>query len=534
MSEFNLPESLDGLTSEELQGLHDAALAEGRILVESEAPSVERMAYLTESIDALRARIDEMAAAATSLANLQSRVAASVETPPAEPEPEPAPEPEPEPAPEEITAAAVEVAEPTGTTPSGGTVAVSTTPSTRIPESTRPALVITAAADIPQITSGSNLDLETLARAIHLKARTLADHSGWVPVATAEKTFERGYDLTELSRTEQYEAIMDNSGANALVASGGWCAPSEILYDFFDIECARGSVLTLPTFRATRGGVQYPVSTPLPAVNETDWVHTEDDDIAGYEKPCITIPCPDFTEVRLGAHGICVTAGNLMDRAYPENVRRYLNQVFIAHERNENLRKIAILTGGSDTATVTASFGAASSLLSAVLLQAAVYRDQYRMCDGAMLEAIFPLWVRDVMRADIARQQGSLSGDVSGLPTNAEINAWLTASGVSPQFVNDWQSLAQSTPSTATTDWPTSVDFLMYAPGTWVEFNSGTLDLGVVRDSVLNSTNDFTAAWMEEFWAIGMKGYQSWVITVDVCPSGMVGARSTFDCSGPS
>jgi hypothetical protein len=534
MSEFHLPDSLEGLTSEELQGLHDAALAEGRELIESEAPSTERMAYLTESIDVLRARMDELAAAASSLANLQSRVTAStVETPPTEPEPadEPAPEPEPEPEaepqPEAVSASAEDVPS-TSSTASGGTIAV-TTPSTQIPESTRPALVITAAADIPQITSGSNLDLETLSMAIHLKARTLSDHSGYVPVATAEKTFERGYDLTDLTRTEQYEAIMDSSSSNVLVASGGWCAPSEQLYGFFDIECARGSVLSLPTFRANRGGVTWPISSPLPAVNATDWVHTEDDDIAGYEKPCITIPCPDWDECRLAAHGICVTAGNLMDRAFPENIRRYLNQVFIAHERNENLRKIAVLTGGSDTATVTASFGAASSLIGAVLLQAAVYRDQYRMCDGAMLEAVFPLWARDIIRADIARQEGALTG-AGGLPTNAEINAWLRDSGVSAQFVNDWQTLAQGTASTATTDWPTSVDFLMYAPGTWVEFNGGTLDLGVVRDSVLNSTNDFTAAWMEEFWCIGMKGYQSWVVTVDVCPSGMVGGRSTFDC----
>lgn len=547
MDEFNLPESLDGLTSEELQGLIDAALGEFNTLNESDDISpdtLDRMATLADGIEALRARRQALADQATRLADVRGRVAASVETPPPS-DPEPSPEPEPEPQPDEVTASstgAVAVGVPAvssssqsiaignSNTSSGGTIVLSTTPSTQIPETTRPALVITAAADIPQITSGSQLDLDLLSRAIHLKARTLADHSGWVPVATAEKTFERGYDLVDLTRAEQYDAIMDNASPSALVASGGWCAPSEQLYGFFDIECARGSVLTLPTFRANRGGVTWPISSPLPAVNTTDWVHTEDDDIAGYEKPCITIPCPDWDECRLGAHGICVTAGNLMDRAYPENVRRYLNQVFIAHERNENLRKIAVLTGGSDTATFATSFAAASSLINAVLLQAAVYRDQYRMCDGAMLEAIFPLWIREVIRSDIARQEGALTG-AGGLPTNAEINSWLRDSGVSPQFVNDWQSLAQGTASTETVDWPATVDFLLYAPGTWVEFNGGTLDLGVVRDSVLNSTNDFTAAWMEEFWCIGMKGYQSWVVTVPVCPSGEVGNRTDYICA---
>jgi hypothetical protein len=539
MSEFNLPESLEGLTSEDLQGLHDAALAEFTTLNESDdasAETLERMEYLADSIEALRAQRQSLADNAARLAGVRNRMAAFESQPqpdPNQPQPDPnqpAPDdgendgtaqPEP-PQPQQP-----ESDQPQQPVTAGGARPGALVPSTRVPEAARPALVITAAADIPQITSGSQLDLDQVARAMHLKARTLSDHSGWVPVATAEKHFESGYDLTQLSRVEAYEAIMDNSGAGALTASGGWCAPSEILYDFFDLECARGSTLTLPTFRATRGGVQYPTSSPLPAVNTTDWIHTEDDDIAGYEKPCITIPCPDFDEVRLAAHGICVTAGNLMDRAYPENVRRYLNQVFIAHERNENLRKIAVLTGGSTHATFAATFAAASALINSALLAAATYRDKYRMCDGARLEAVFPLWARDVIRADVARQQGSLSGDVSGLPTNAEINTWFDNAGISAQFVNDWQALA----TTTTTTWPTTVDFLMYAPGTWVEFNGGTLDLGVVRDSVLNSTNDFTAAWMEEFWAIGMRGYESVLVTTPICPSGAVGMRSTYDCA---
>lgn len=518
MPDFHLPESLDGLTSEGLAGLHDEAVAEFTALNANDDLSnetLDRMGYLADAIDTLRARQAELAEATDRRADLSNRVAASVETTTA---PEPEPEPEVEvPQPEAAEAETVVAAARPAATP---------VPSTQVPEATRPMLVITAAADIPQITGGSQLDLDQVARAMHFKARTLPDHSGYVNVATAEKVFAEGYDLTGLSQAEIFESIMDNSGAGALVASGGWCAPSEQLYDFFDIECARGSVLTLPTFQANRGGVIWPISSPLPAVNTTDWVHTESDDIAGYEKPCITIPCPDFDECRLAAHGICVTAGNLMDRAYPENVRRYLNQVFIAHERNENLRKIQILMDGSVAAHFGQSFGAASALINAILLQAAGYRDKFRMCDGAMLEAVFPLWVRDVIRGDIARQQGSLSGDVSGMPSNGDIDSWFRTAGISVQFVNDWQPLANNA-----IHWPTTVSFLMYAAGTWVEFNGGTLDLGVVRDSVLNSTNDFTAAWMEEFWCIGMKGYESRLISVPICPSGEVGERAMVDCS---
>lgn len=534
MAEFNLPESLDGLTNEALQGLHDEAVAEFNTLNTSDDLSnetLERMGVLADAIEALRGQMTALADNAVRLAAMRGRVTASVETtPPAASEPEPIPEPEtPETTeavetPEAVTAAAQppEILPPTRPAQPGSV------PSTQVPEATRPMLVITAAADIPQVTSGSLLDIDNLARAMHLKARTLSDHSGWVPIASTEKTFEDGYDVSDLSglsRAQSWEAIMDLSGANALVASGGWCAPSEQLYGFFDLECARGSVLSLPSFRANRGGVTWPISSPLPEVNTIDWIHTEDDDIAGYEKPCITIPCPTWDECRLGAHGVCVTAGNLMDRAFPENIRRYLNQVFIAHERDENLRRIAILVAGSVAKTIPASFAAASSLINAITLQAAGYRDKFRMCDGAMLEAVFPLWVRDAIRVDIARQEGTLSGE-GRLPTNADVNAWFNASGISPQFVNDWQALDGTE-----LDWPTTVDFLMYAPGTWVMFDGGTLDLGVVRDSVLNSTNDFTAAWTESFWCIGMKGYESRVVTVPICPSGEIGERAPMDCS---
>ena len=305
MSEFHLPESLEGQTSEGLQGLHDQAVEEFNTLNASDDLSnetIERMSELADAIDTIRARQQELADNATRLAAVRGRVAASTEP---EPAPEPAPEPEPEPAPEaeaeEVPAAA---ADPEAVVADANLPAVRSTvpapiPSTQVPEMTRPMLVITAAADIPQITSGSQLDLEGVSRAMHLRAKTLADHSGYVPVAIDREDLRERLRPRRPLPARAFRRHHGNSGANALVASGGWCAPSEVLYGFFDIECARGSILSLPTFRASRGGVTWPVSSPLPAVNTTDWVHTEDDDIAGYEKPCIIIPCPTWEECRL-------------------------------------------------------------------------------------------------------------------------------------------------------------------------------------------------------------------------------------------
>jgi len=45
---------------------------------------------------------------------------------------------------------------------------------------------------------------------------------------------------TVFLRLTSSKLFMDGAGVNAMTASGGWCAPSEIIYDFFQVECATG------------------------------------------------------------------------------------------------------------------------------------------------------------------------------------------------------------------------------------------------------------------------------------------------------
>jgi hypothetical protein len=55
---------------------------------------------------------------------------------------------------------------------------------------------------------------------------------------------------------------------------------------------------------------------------------------------------------------------------------------------------------------------------------------------------------------------------------------------------------------------------MMYAAGTFIHGTGLTLDLGVVRDSVLNAENDFTAAWAEEAHLVAKVGHESRQYTV--------------------
>ena len=78
--------------------------------------------------------------------------------------------------------------------------------------------------------------------------------------------------------------------------------------------------------------------------------------------------------------------------------------------------------------------------------------------------------------------------------------------------------------------WPTTVQFLMFPAGTFVLGRGLQLNLGVVRDSILNATNDHTAEWMEECWLIAKIGHESRLGTIAICPDGTVGAMDLTAC----
>jgi hypothetical protein len=101
------------------------------------------------------------------------------------------------------------------------------------------------------------------------------------------------------------------------------------------------------------------------------------------------------------------------------------------------------------------------------------------------------------------------------------------------QWVTDWQSRATGfpgDPAAFATDWNTSVQFIMYAAGTFVWGRGLQLNLGVVRDSVLNETNDHTGEWMEECWLMAMIGHESRLGTIAICTDGTTGAADLTAC----
>ena len=344
--------------------------------------------------------------------------------------------------------------------------------------------------------------------------------------------------LMELSRQERDAA---NEGAErtpeALLAAGGFCAPAEVSYDFFGIDCQDG-LLTLPTVGAPRGSIEYPVSVSFQDIVTTaGWgtgpaqsvgqLYTEADDIAAATKNCFQVPCPSTVECTLDAHVTCLTYGNFQQRAWPEFIQDTLGKSLRAHAHLVNADLIGTLVAGSTALTpvsgpAATGLPATASVLAALEFYVRLYRDRYRMCEGDVLDAVFPHWVVGLMIADLVRRGGYSPFDV----TSADVMRWLAARGIRAQFVFDWQSIS------AETEWPATVQFLLYAPGTWIRLDGGTLDLGIVRDSTLNSQNNFQN-FVETFEQVCQIGHESLAITVDVCASGAAATALDFTAACP-
>lgn len=406
---------------------------------------------------------------------------------------------------------------------------------------------ITAAAPTSGIQVGQRLDdLDTLVAAFQSHSRSLAPTRGqpsFLTVASVREELE--YVVDDRTSPRQFEdiarSIRDSVDTESLVAGGGWCAPSELKYDFFNILCQDGMV-DLPEFGVNRGGVRFPVSPSLADVftgtftNATNpWVWTETDDILTVtgtpNKPCVRVPCPSFSEVRLECYGICLTAGNLTDNAYPESTKNHIKLLMGAHYHAMNQRYLAQMQTLSTFAGTVTGGGTAtgdtiwSDAPTAVGIAAQDIRTRFGLCDDDVLEVIFPRWVKDAMKSDVGRRSGVDPSVIS----DADVNAQFRQYRVRVQWVQDWQvrSSGQFGGSTPLLAWPLTVDFMIYPAGTVMRGNGMNLDLGVVRDSVLNAENDFTAAWTEQCHLIALIGHQIRRYTVPVCAGGKVGGVYT-------
>ena len=402
-------------------------------------------------------------------------------------------------------------------------------------------------ADVPGFAADSDASFEDLA--VALDRRLQGFNSGaYAAAARAGRAMSERHSLAVVRKTfderatvsspESADAAMafavneKNLPGGSLVAAGGWCAPSETVYDLLEDE-SRDGLISLPEINVTRGGIKFtkgPKFADLYAAPSFNF--TEEEAKAGKylpdaanqgankvgPKPVYTVPCTDFEDVRLSAAGLHIQANLLQQRGYPELVARTIRGALVAHEHKMSERIIAAMERQSTVVSMDASqIGAAAPILTAIELQVEHYRYAQRLSRSTTLEAVFPYWVHGAIRTDLSRREGVDLIDIN----DARIDAWFKARGVNPQFVYDWQALTGAAGDFKV--WGASLKFLLYSAGTFVKGGQDVITLDTVYDSTLLGQNDYTALFTEEGYLVAKRGHDSRVVTVPINPNGGTG-----------
>jgi hypothetical protein len=397
------------------------------------------------------------------------------------------------------------------------------------------ATVVTAAVDVPGITAGTEIgDKETLRRAIFSRWQTLSGSqglSGRIPVARITTEFPDDRILHSGDEEGNYNKLDKVLSPDALVASGGICAPVASSYDMLTLANAGRPLRdSLPRFGAERGGIRFiQASSVSDVAGAVDHV-TEAEDTSGATKACLTITCEDVTEVLLSAVSRCLQFGNFNARTHPENVAHLTDLTVAAHARRAENELWDAMCSASTAVTSGEGLSAYRDVYATLARAAAQYRNRHRMSTMAVLRWVAPAWLADLLSADLVRQ---MPGDGTQAVARATMEEWFRRTGIAVTWTNEGGSAPDQVFATqgagALLGWPSTVETLLYAEGTFLFLDGGTLDIGVVRDSSLILANDFQL-FAETFENVAMVGPESLCLTLDICPSGLSsGQDDSFD-----
>ena len=322
--------------------------------------------------------------------------------------------------------------------------------------------------------------------------------------------------------------------AESLVAAGGWCSPSEILYDFCDVPNAT-DLVSVPEITINRGGIRWPSEPDMTEVFENfEFFFTEPELIATppVVKECVEIPCPDdFKEMRLAVVGYCVSAGILQTQGWPELIEWFMQQLTAEHLRAISRRTILDMVNDSTLRTfnVADTIGASGAVLNSLDIMATNIRLNRGLPRNAVIEGVAPSWLLAVIRADWAYRGSDVANHNV---TDAQILSWLATRNIALQFVGDWQSRGTGQPGRLdTVRWPGHVDVLLYPAGTWFRAMQNVIEIGIMYPKEQLVLNRYTRMFTEDAIAVGRRCHPSTVVRIPLAVDGAIGAREAITYS---
>ena len=387
-------------------------------------------------------------------------------------------------------------------------------------------VAITAGADIPGYTAGSemsdmNVVAEAMAKRLHGLRRVNGGDGEQHIVASITTSFDESRTLTQDAESN-WNKIQAVASPEALIASGGHSAPYAVKYDIFGIGTTVRPVRdALPRFQADRGGIRFITPPTLSDYGDAVgvWTNVTDTNPGTDTKASLTVSAATENTVATDAVTLQLQFGNLMTRAYPELIARHNELGLIQHAREAETQILTRLTALSTAVTSTSIIGLGRDFLVQIGRASAAYRSRHRLPADFPLRAIVPAWIKDAMAADFAL---SMPGD-SLLNSYGEIDGFLAARGINVTYTIDGSALTGTQSSGAMNEFTDTFVWYLFAEGTFLFLDGGTMDLGIIRDSTLVGTNDYKM-FVETFEGVAKVGIESLKITSTISVNGAAAA----------
>jgi hypothetical protein len=330
-------------------------------------------------------------------------------------------------------------------------------------------------------------------------------------------------------------------GLAPIAASGGVPLPTNIDYAMDTWASAERPVRAgLDSYAVDRGGLLYRQPPTLAALADATTIWTNANDIDPTDpttKPVLQVVAQDTTQVFISAVPTRLGFGNLMGQFDPETIAANTDLAIAAAARIAETNLINTIAGFSVNPSATPQvMGASRDLVQAIIQVCAAYRFQYRLDRDLTLSILLPSWAMDLFKAD---RVWELAHDSAGsfdpfMIDDSYIDRIFAAQNIDPIYAMDalpvnssvvphyvTQNFTAFTTNSAIPVFPTALVYWIFIKGSLQFLDGGRLDLGVVRDSTLDATNDYET-FVETFENVANRSFTGGVVQVisDLLPTG--------------
>jgi len=314
----------------------------------------------------------------------------------------------------------------------------------------------------------------------------------------------------------------NRSVGDAVTVAGTTLTSATAAFTFADVgrSVSGGSIPAGATIASVQSATQATLSAAATAAASGVTVTVSGAGVGPTTKPALEITCGTEMEVLVEAIPQILNVGNMRARFNPEVLTQALTYLGMAHSVTAEVELLRQMRAFAKHVSGVQRFGVARDVLTQLDLVSAYFRDRYRLPDTTMLRIVLKRWVKNAIRADIAKAafpyEGGDAYNSLSVP-DAQIDDWFAVRNVVATWAFDddtgtqnfgAQGAGTASVPVALNGWPATTRMLIYPEGTYQFLDGGQLDLGVVRDSALNAQNKMQL-FAESFEGVAPRGFEA-------------------------